>query len=420
MTLSHRSRYKDKLLGFGVEKTIVGSVTTATYPHIFSAKEYQWTVSDGHPWPPKKRKSKTARILARTLDIGGSFLTQSNTVEHSSPTVNADSDPSGKAYVRYTYDGPMFAHYGNVSAVAIVPASNAQLDAWGATGISRASPTNPLVGMGQWLGELRDLPKAPVAEWKRKAAEGLSLARNGSNAYLNVQFGWVPFLKDIRDFCKVAKEHDKRAAQFVQNSGKVIHRRMTIIDSTDTATTSYGPVYNEPVLVTSLYQERGSLIKNVTTKHHVWFSGAFTYYVDAGKTPLGKIRRAEQIYNHLYGLRISPHLLWQLAPWSWAVDWMSNVGDNIRNLSNFQNDGLVLKYGYIMETISIDTVYSLYGLQLKNCNPVHPRSTFSSITKSRRRATPFGFGLNPTSFTGRQWSIIAALGISRSPRSLIF
>jgi len=40
--------------------------------------------------------------------------------------------------------------------------------------------------------------------------------------------------------------------------------------------------------------------------------------------------------------------------------------------------------------------------------------------KQRSVATPFGFGLDPGAFSPKQWSIIAALGFSKAPRSLNF
>lgn len=123
----------------------------------------------------------------------------------------------------------------------------------------------------------------------------------------------------------------------------------------------------------------------------------------------------------MFGLRLDPELLWNLAPWSWALDWVGNYGDVIGNISAFTQDGLVMNYGYMMEHITVDTSYVLVGLALKgNASDVNPIQVISQEVKSRRRATPYGFGKNPDSFSNRQWSIIAALGISKVPRSLNF
>jgi len=116
----------------------------------------------------------------------------------------------------------------------------------------------------------------------------------------------------------------------------------------------------------------------------------------------------------LLGFDITPEVLWELVPWSWAVDWFTNVGDLIKNVSAFSTDGLVMRYGYIMEhSIARDTYIHIgptgFRSQSVFCEPY----TFVCETKLRRRATPFGFGLNLEALTGRQKSIIAALGLTR-------
>lgn len=133
---------------------------------------------------------------------------------------------------------------------------------------------------------------------------------------------------------------------------------------------------------------------------------------------MGKIRRQEALANKLFGLRLTPELWWQLSPWSWAADWVGNTGSVLHNLSAFSNDGLVMRYGYVMETVKVVTTYTLVDCVLRTGQKVDSSQTYVQERKQRRRATPFGFGLNPASFSDKQWSIIAALGISRMPRSL--
>lgn len=303
---------------------------------------------------------------------------------------------------------------------AQTPETQAQMNAWGATGIARSTPTNPLAGMGQFLGELRDLPKIPLLQtMKERSRQFRDLARSGSSEYLNAQFGWVPFIKDVQDFFRVLHTADARISKLVNGSGRNIHRKTDIIN-TESVTVSQlsNSFYGVPPLSIWLYNQPGRLSLTTTTIKHVYFSGCFTYYIRSGSTTVDIWVRNEQILSHLYGLRITPHLLWQLAPWSWAADWMSNMGDNIHNYSAFQNDSLLLRYGYVMCTKRVTNTYSLTGLQMANGRSINTEQTFISESRSRTRATPFGFGLNPTSFSSRQWSIIGALGISKMPRAL--
>jgi hypothetical protein len=287
--------------------------------------------------------------------------------------------------------------------------------------------------MGQFLAELRDLPKAPVAEWKRKARQGLSLSRNGSDAYLNAEFGWFPFVKDVLDFCKSTRDFDKRRIQFQNGSGTIIRRKRTIVDTNDSVVTVLAPTYGFSPASINCFAGPAYTARTVTTKRVVIFSGAFTYYLDTGIVPTkrgkntmkdlmaGQARRREQIINHLYGTRITPHLFWQIGPWSWAADWMASQGAMLRNSTNFANDGLVMRYGYVSEKKTVTTSYSVLGLVGYGAPyPLNPQSVLTQTATTRTRATPYGFGLNPSSFSLKQWAIIAALGISKAPRSLNF
>jgi hypothetical protein len=154
-----------------------------------------------------------------------------------------------------------------------------------------------------------------------------------------------------------------------------------------------------------------------TTKTTTWFSGCYTYQYEP--TEMDNLERIVQEASLLYGLELTPEVLWNLAPWSWLVDWVANVGPVVHNLSAFQQDGLVIRYGYVMETTT---------RTYRRTNTVRPQSfapipfvyddSFIGTRKRRVQATPYGFGLTLDAFTNRQWSILAALGMTRAPRSL--
>jgi hypothetical protein len=120
--------------------------------------------------------------------------------------------------------------------------------------------------------------------------------------------------------------------------------------------------------------------------------------------------------NKLFGTRLTPATLWELTPWSWAADWFGNIGDIIHNASALGDDGLVIRYGYIMDSYESIVTYTQEGPIGINHGPVINSLSLTRIhtLKRRYRATPYGFGLIPADFTTRQKAIVAALGISRS------
>jgi len=394
----------------GTELFISDGNIIQTFHNYTRLSGYEETWSDGHPF----------RLLGKVdFDIGGDFQTLKVKIEDS-PTylkIRTGSNPglerSYEGYIRANWYGEK--HFNGFYQEA-QPYSPGQLDAFGTTGIARALPTNPLSGMGQFIGELRDLPKVPFKDWKRKARKFKSLARGGSDEYLNAQFGWVPFVNDLRSFAKVAKNHTKLASQFARNSGRDIRRKSTVFKDSTNSVTGYQQWNGSPPLYSFWIDTPGVLSISTERVTEITFSGAFTYYLPQGDDLLSKLSRFESQANHLYGVRLNPDLLWKLAPWSWAADWVTNAGDIVRNWSAFAADGLVMRYGYVMAKQTITNTYSGSGLKtVTNWNLAATQRLITDI-KQRRRATPYGFGLDPGSFSAKQWSIIAALGISRGTR----
>lgn len=383
----------------------------------------QRTVSEGHPWKrgAKWKKENIAAHLVR--DMGGPFETREINMLYGAVDVSLTRVVGGS--IR-SYNGPVFAYYNQFSgSIANIQASSsdAVLNALGATAISRVLPTNPLSGIGQFAAELRQLPTtSKVATWAGQAAELRSLKRlkkrqllkRGSEDWLNFQFGWVPFVKDLKDFFKTARDSTQHINQLVRDSGRGVRRRYNFPDEVTTEVTQMGNGYSAPSIDSYLVVGPGKLSKTVTTRKRRWFSGSFTYFLPTDSAA----GLQEALAHRLYGLRLDIDLVWKIAPWSWAADWVTNFGDVVRNVAAFSHDGLVMRYGYMMEHTTVITTYALNGVQLYGMQPLNLSQVFVTTTKKRVKATPYGFGFDPGTFTARQWSIIAALGISRAPRKL--
>lgn len=281
-------------------------------------------------------------------------------------------------------------------------ASDTDLDAYGATAVSRVAPTNPLVDLSSGLAELyrEGLPSRP------------GNAGNVGGEYLNVMFGYVPLYGDVSSTIETARHADELLRQYERDSGRWIRRRYRFPETSDTVTTvrsSMTAVPNGGSPSGALIRP-GTLTTTTTTRTKIWFSGAFTYHL-----PQSGWRRTAAELDHLYGLVPGVDTLWELQPYSWLVDYFSNVGDVMKNITAFTQDGLVMPYGYIMRQQSVDVTYSL------NCE-VYQNGGFQKTTiadsisytiKQRRLANPFGFGVLDGDLSLRQTSILAALGISR-------
>lgn len=284
-----------------------------------------------------------------------------------------------------------------------------ELDALGATAISRCIPTNPIFNLSTALGEAREgFPRLGLNTWQDRAFQ----ARRAGDDYLNYEFGWKPLVGEIETFFNMVKNSDRILKQYEAGSGKRLHARYAFPDEVEY------DVYEEwgrlpvPTLIdaTDLGNSPGRFTATTTTKTKRWFEGVFTYHLPAAGTLDGYLARA----NKLAGVRLTPETLWELAPWSWAADWFSNSGDVISNVSRFMEDGLVMPYGYIMETKTIEVSCDLRHISYF-CYPGdhHFNQTWTTSVKTRRKATPFGFGFDWDGLTPRQGAIMSALGLKR-------
>lgn len=357
-------------------------------------------------------------------DIGGDFeLTRQGTLcEHSQTAIWGDHvDPTFPTIWRhYDYRG---AVYPLAPSSWVMPSHSGltDLNAKGASLISLAKPTNNVANLATDLVEARaqGLPVLPgVAAWKDRT----NLAKAAGSEYLNKEFGWVPLASDIRDASYAAANAHKIIKSYEQNSGKLVRRRVELpIETTETWSSAgtAAPYFvrsdADNTCIVDSSQPQGQIFQCDRTYKRTWFSGAFTYHLPIGWGSRFGLVDAAAKAGPLLGIELTPEVVWNAVPWTWALDWVSNIGDCISNTSDMIVDGLVIKYGYVMEHyVSSRTYYYIGTGKYKPVGGVvvSPVTLFYE-TKRRRRASPFGFGLSWSGFTPRQIAITLALGITR-------
>jgi len=297
------------------------------------------------------------------------------------------------------------------------------LDAAGTTAIARCKPTNPNASLANALIELKrdGLPKlAGAGVWKAQTLKALKKA--GGDEYLNVEFGWKPLVNDIVQSAVVISEADALINQYVRDAGKEIRRRYvfppvitesTTIVSSNISIGLVGPT--DLVIFDTSKTSQGRMLRHRKVEKYCWFSGAFIYHLPIDPISMKEVKSRKGLLSKIIGLDLTPDTVWGATPWSWAVDWVTNTGDVISNLQSWSIDGMVLRYGYVMEHVIATDTYTFVGeTGLKQPGITPPAVQFVAETKQRRRATPFGFGLQYGQFTDRQKGILAALGLSKS------
>jgi hypothetical protein len=213
---------------------------------------------------------------------------------------------------------------------------------------------------------------------------------------------------------------EKKIAFVRKNNGKWIKRGGTLRNQVDRTTSSVAyPLVHS---LSSWYWPSGNPgpgTKTVGTIDKIWFEAMMKFYIPGFKfDPMDKVI-SSRFLRKLYGLELSPSVLWELMPWSWLEDWFMNWGDLFSNLSNQGYDNLVAKYAYVMRYRRRITSISWSGTIITDNGEVRAgpcTSTYVITCKERSNASPWGFGqLDDSDLSIRQWAILAALGISRLP-----
>lgn len=316
--------------------------------------------------------------------------------------------PNGQPYPVGVYSGYIIAG----SVTGFVPTglqntpSDASIASDGATAISRVHPERPDFSLAQQLGELRE--RFPSVVGSSLLRDKVNIARKSGNEYLNVEFGWKPLISSVLDFARTVKESNSIVSGYVRKNQEHTRRRYNFpqLLSMRTDSSTGGNFYpvDAALAATTAYYEK--------VTHDKWFEGAFIYWVPVPDTLQGQILLYESRANKLLGTRLTPSVLWELAPWSWAVDWFSNTGEIFQNLSYIGADASVMKYGYMMNHLKTELQVSQYR-DTSGYNVKASKTVVSDI-KMRRPSSPYGFSVEWDGMTSRQIAIATALGLTRS------
>lgn len=384
-------------------------------PVLYNSGLQDLQISEGHPH----------QLLGKTnRNIGGDFAVveykwEGNELPYRAYNHVTDLSTPGNRYEGHVIENTNY-NWTNGTYPSQHMSSEQELKTFATSVIANILPTNPVSGLFTALGELKNdgIPTVHgVQAWRDRTLN----ARNAGSEYLNHQFGWLPLLNDLKKFGHATTNSDELIEEYARNSGKRI-KRLVEIPIDETITTARILRKTAPDMPFIYHPSNNHQICNVTVtkSKRRWLKACFSYYLPPYKPNGNNVARNEQLLNYLYGTRPTPGGLWDLTPWSWAVDWVSNFGDVFHNIGQFQMDGLVMPYCYIMEEGIHSVNYSHPEVRFRSY-PSEVNNLWATVTttvKQRYGASPYGFGLDIGAFTLRQWSILAALGLTKGDKKL--
>ncbi|UJQ84996.1 MAG: putative maturation protein [Gulmivirus fundivivens] len=194
--------------------------------------------------------------------------------------------------------------------------------------LARANPSRPNVDVWAFVAELRELPRAvkQLGDYLRKVQSGgKPNSADIASGYLGWTFGWKPLISDLGKLLDFQGAVDKRLDALKRlNSGELNRTVVVYNASAPQGVQSWyvGPSYGSTAQFRVYYR----------TEQKVWVRVRY-----APKNPLppnGSDEQRDLARSLVFGHQISHETLWNLMPWSWLIDWFSNVGDYIAAHNN--------------------------------------------------------------------------------------
>lgn len=282
---------------------------------------------------------------------------------------------------------------------------------------NKARPAQPKFEGLNAFYELKDVPGMLKQRFHSLTPGGIGSF--AGDLYIGEQFGWMPLLRDVRDF--YFAHHGLKAFldQLKRDEGKAVRRTAKLkayqFENVMSDVESYGAFY--PTLVTQCYAGIPHFVDTYRFSSEVWFSGAFRYWLPQGRDDW---RWRGWMNDRIFGLNPTPSRVYKAIPWTWLVDWFSNLGPVIEQMSSGIEERLATDYAYCMCRIQASWERRSYGnfYASNNYDDVRTFTSTCRITREHKARIPAGvFGpsvTNDLSLSPTQTSILGALGLSKS------
>ncbi len=275
-------------------------------------------------------------------------------------------------------------------------------------------------------------------DWKLQTGKELGKHVNPGNEWLSLWFGWAPLVRDIMAAIEVlyklhvliydGSDSDRRrfqkgdlvAMNRLRTDGFTDGERRFNFGSPFTGLTSNPAMkdykwsgFQEPLPLGPLIAE-GVYSRTVNIRSDFRFTARF----HRGALPNAHERSHLDKALELLGLDITPATLYQLAPWSWLLDWFSSLGNAVQNLSTLDWSNVLLDYSYltvVVKTITTSSVTapSSWGSGQYSMSTNYMSQRVVQTEKIREQASPYGFSVSWAGLSPFQLSILAALGMTR-------
>jgi len=299
-----------------------------------------------------------------------------------------------------------------------------------------ASPIEK-ASLANFLYEFRDMPRQmqQTANFFQDLWRGAGGARHtpfmhptrAAEDFLNIQFGWLPFIGDIFKLCDAVIFSQQYVHDISVMNNTWVKRKKVFpkVDSLTRIKRLYSPGC-EPSGSNIMGLCRDMTLDGISCKGYmdvwdksstlVWSEGEYKYYRPEFDMTMGSY---DSVFNDfrrfltITGGRVNPIHVWRAIPWTWAIDWFARVGENIKTADAMFLDGWLSRDLYLMHH-RIREIYSDHFFNFFSGGVTLQWSRLIDTKQRKVSDTPYTFGLTGKNLTANQWAILTALGLSRN------
>jgi hypothetical protein len=188
--------------------------------------------------------------------------------------------------------------------------------------LARTNPSRSHVNVPAALGELRDIPQL-VKGW------GGGLLKKIAKGNISWRFGVKPMIGDIKKLMNFAGAVEQRMRYLRKlRDGKTIRKRVNLSTATSSSASS-----------NLLLHSNGATLRGDVQTYYAakaWGTAEWKLQPDADLPTLddAELKKLAQRLALGISTRGALEAAWELTPWSWFVDWFSNVGDIMAATNN--------------------------------------------------------------------------------------
>lgn len=194
--------------------------------------------------------------------------------------------------------------------------------------LATTNPGRAEVSLPVFIAEMRDLPHAiksikTIGDLLKKGKP--PRIRDSAGQILSWEFGWRPLLDDLRKITQLSDhvaERSKEIERLYSKGG--LKRRLKLI--TDSA---HEEVSNLPI------ESRLGTVIRVREERHTFVTRWGTVrWLPTSLPPKSSNDVRRLAMKAVWGLSLQAEDVWNILPWTWLIDWSSNVGEYLGAHSN--------------------------------------------------------------------------------------